>query len=149
MYLDTGAYLRTKETGGFTLLDYLTPALCHTAIAFIWILLPFPVGRSLLAWDSQEESPFGLHCAATHCNNSWMLLVWFLAVPLDLSPCLPHLQDFSALSGSFLQPGTSPSSFQPTCFFSNSSLLKSMSSLLSRLRAHSFPSLNGPGTEAQ
>ena len=154
MYLDTGVYLRTKETVVFTLLDYLRLAhvLCHTVLAFIRIHLPFPAGRSLMAWDIWEKSGVSLHCAATHSYNSWALLVRSLDVPLALSPCIcpistisrtsPHFQNLFSSQDLHLLLSRPPVSSQ-NHFFS------SICPLLSRLRAHGFPSLNGLGTEAQ
>lgn len=61
---------------------------------------------------------------------------------------LSHLQGLPLFSGSFLQSGSSPSSFLAPNFFSKP-LIFSGIRLLSRLGALRFPSLNGLGTELQ
>jgi len=153
VYLDTGVYLSSKERGVFTLLDYLRLTRFATqCFAFIRIRLLFPARRSLLARHLGEK-----FCRSALCRYSQLRLFGITGEvpgcpPGLVSVHLPHLQDLPRLSGSFLQQGSSPtssSSFQAWFLLKISSFLKYTSSLLSRLRAHDFPSLNGLGIDAQ
>lgn len=51
---------------------------------------------------------------AAHLRCHWPR---FLAIPWHLSPCISHLQDLPSVAGSFLQPRSSPPSFQASSFW--------------------------------